>query len=185
MLTVSDAFMPSVGHVPVTVTGTQFNSLANEGELITIDSVQITGVGGGTGASFTVLGTARDGQTVAIRVHGPTTAQQNTGLTRADFVVGNYYRVTGVLTENVFNNVSTPQVKPRMRSDVVDRTVVVPPTVGVRFSEIHYDNAGTDAGEAIEVSAPAGMAANSNAKAIPPPLLPKPHGVAVFSSSPR
>src|SRR2546423_8616932 len=27
----------------------------------------------------------------------------------------------------------------------------------VRFSEIHYDNAGTDAGEAIEVSGPAGM----------------------------
>ena len=26
----------------------------------------------------------------------------------------------------------------------------------VRISEIHYDNAGTDAGEAIEVSAPAG-----------------------------
>ena len=27
---------------------------------------------------------------------------------------------------------------------------------GVRFSEIHYDNAGTDAGEAIEVAGPAG-----------------------------
>src|SRR5207237_5222190 len=27
----------------------------------------------------------------------------------------------------------------------------------VRFSEIHYDNTGTDAGEAIEVSGPAGM----------------------------
>ena len=142
---------------PVTVTGAQFNSRANEGELITIDSVQVTGVGGGTGASFTVLGTARDGQTVAIRVHGPTTAQQNTGLTRADFVVGNYYRITGVLTENVFNDVSTPQVKPRMRSDVVDLTVVAPPTVGVRFSEIHYDNAVVaDEGEAIEISGPVG-----------------------------
>src|SRR5262245_30034596 len=30
-----------------------------------------------------------------------------------------------------------------------------PPTV--RFSEIHYDNGGTDVGEAIEVSGPAGM----------------------------
>ncbi|HET9865419.1 MAG TPA: hypothetical protein VFP37_18430, partial [Steroidobacteraceae bacterium] len=26
----------------------------------------------------------------------------------------------------------------------------------VRFSELHYDNAGTDAGEAIEISGPAG-----------------------------
>src|SRR2546430_15498201 len=30
----------------------------------------------------------------------------------------------------------------------------------VRFSEIHYDNTGTDAGEAIEVSGPAGMGCN-------------------------
>ena len=27
----------------------------------------------------------------------------------------------------------------------------------VRISEIHYDNAGTDAGEAVEVTGPAGM----------------------------
>ncbi len=140
------------------VTGTQFNSLANEGELIVIDSVQIATVGGGTGASFNVTGTTRDGQTITIRIHGPnaTAAQENTGLTRADFVVGNYYRITGVLTENVFNDVSTPQVKPRMRTDVVDRSVVVPPTVGVRFSEIHYDDELGDEGEAIEISGPTG-----------------------------
>src|SRR5256886_17495017 len=30
----------------------------------------------------------------------------------------------------------------------------------VRFSEIHYDNTGTDAGEAIEVSGPAGIDVN-------------------------
>src|SRR6476620_3961220 len=33
-------------------------------------------------------------------------------------------------------------------------SVALPP---VRFSEIHYDNVGTDAGEAIEISGPAGM----------------------------
>src|SRR5215813_3238877 len=34
-------------------------------------------------------------------------------------------------------------------------SLVGPPSV--RFSEIHYDNTGTDAGEAIEISGPAGM----------------------------
>ena len=32
-----------------------------------------------------------------------------------------------------------------------------PPTTDVHFNEIHYDNIGTDAGEAIEIEGPAGM----------------------------
>ena len=140
-----------------TVTGAQVNSLVDEGQLVTIDSVRITGVPAGTSATFIVTGTARDGQTVSLLVHGPAAPQTNTGLTRADFLVGSYYQITGILTENVVNDVSTALIKPRSRADVVNRTVVVPPTVGVRFSEIHYDNAVVaDEGEAIEVSAPAG-----------------------------
>lgn len=42
-------------------------------------------------------------------------------------------------------------------SSAITVTVVQPPTSPVRFSEIHYDNAGTDVGEAIEVEGPAGF----------------------------
>ncbi len=41
-------------------------------------------------------------------------------------------------------------------SSAITVTAVQPPATDVRFSEIHYDNAGTDVGEAIEVVGPAG-----------------------------
>jgi DNA/RNA endonuclease YhcR with UshA esterase domain len=93
---------------PVTVTGTEFNALMHEGELVTLP-VTITVIPGGTGAAFTVTGTSADGQTVQIRV-----AAANTGLTRGSFTVGNTFTVTGILTQ--FNG--TAQIKPRYATDV-------------------------------------------------------------------
>ena len=45
-------------------------------------------------------------------------------------------------------------VDPGAQLATTQQAVTVP---SVRFAEIHYDNTGTDAGEAIEVSGPAGM----------------------------
>ncbi len=48
-------------------------------------------------------------------------------------------------------------VVPRAASDfAAPRLNSYPPSLNVRLSEFHYDNAGTDAGEAVEVSGPAG-----------------------------
>ena len=44
---------------------------------------------------------------------------------------------------------------PRAVPTIASRALLVGPP-SVRFSEIHYDNTGTDAGEAIELSGPAG-----------------------------
>src|SRR5436190_24340690 len=49
------------------------------------------------------------------------------------------------------DNPSSPRAVPGN----APRAIVALPAV--RFSEIHYDNSGTDTGEAIEVSGPAGM----------------------------
>jgi len=38
---------------------------------------------------------------------------------------------------------------------------------GVRISELHYDNVGTDAGEAVEISGPAGTARSTTPAAAP------------------
>src|SRR5262245_45956893 len=45
-------------------------------------------------------------------------------------------------------------IDPEAEVGTVRQAVLAP---DVRFAELHYDNAGTDAGEAIEVSGPAGM----------------------------
>ena len=50
------------------------------------------------------------------------------------------------------DTVLAPVAPPAPRGDVA--TAVAPPTV--YFSEIHYDNVGTDVGEAVEISGPAG-----------------------------
>jgi DNA/RNA endonuclease YhcR with UshA esterase domain len=92
----------------VTVTGAEFNALAHEGRLVRLP-ITITTIPGGTGAAFTVTGTAADGATVQIRV-----GAANTGLTRASFIVGNTFTVTGVLSQ--FNG--TAQIKPRFATDV-------------------------------------------------------------------
>ncbi len=93
---------------PVTITGTEFNALAHEGELVQLP-ITITSIPGGTGAAFTVTGTAADGQTVQIRVAGA-----NTGLTRASFTLSATQTVTGILTQ--FN--TSAQIKPRFATDV-------------------------------------------------------------------
>jgi DNA/RNA endonuclease YhcR with UshA esterase domain len=96
---------------PISLTVTQANARgANEGRLITVAGVRIATVPGGTGAAFTVVGESGAGEQIQIRVAG-----LNTGLTRASFVVGNEYVVTGILTQ--FNG--TAQIKPRAASDIV------------------------------------------------------------------
>lgn len=102
---------------PVVLTGADVNALTNDGQLVTIDSLQVTTVGTGTTASFNVTTTARDGQTVTLRIHGASATIQNTGLTRSSFTVGAYYGVTGILTR--FNTAA--QIKPRATTDVVQR----------------------------------------------------------------
>jgi DNA/RNA endonuclease YhcR with UshA esterase domain len=94
--------------VPVVQNGTQINARTLEGRVVTLPNFLVTSVPTGTGAAFTVTGTA-DGQTIQVRI-----AATQTGLTRANFTVGNTYTVTGVLTQ--FNG--TAQIKPRFRTDV-------------------------------------------------------------------
>ncbi|MES2524480.1 MAG: SdrD B-like domain-containing protein [Gemmatimonadota bacterium] len=94
---------------PVILTGTAANALTNDGQLVTVAALTVTTVGTGTGAAFNVTGTAADGATVTVRI-----AAANTGLTRANFTVGQTYGITGVLTQ--FNGMA--QLKPRFRTDV-------------------------------------------------------------------
>lgn len=94
---------------PKVITGTEVNARTDEGKLIAIAGLRVTAVGGGTSNAFNVTTTAPDGQTVIVRVNGLAT-----GLTRANFVVGNTYDVTGILTQ--FNGGA--QIKPRFRTDV-------------------------------------------------------------------
>ena len=99
---------------PIVLTGAQARTLADEGELITVQQFTVTAVGGGTGANFNVDGTAADGSVIQLRINGSATGVIGTGLTRANFTVGNTYSVTGILS--VFN--TTVQIKPRERSDI-------------------------------------------------------------------
>lgn len=95
---------------PLTITGTQANALgANDGRLVTVTGFTVTTVGTGTSAAFNVTGTTPDGATLTVRVSGA-----NTGLTRANFTVGQTYAITGVLTQ--FNGAA--QIKVRVRTDV-------------------------------------------------------------------
>jgi DNA/RNA endonuclease YhcR with UshA esterase domain len=101
---------------PVTVTGTVLNNLTNDGQLVTVPGFRVTTVGTGTAAAFNVTGTTPDGALVVVRVSGA-----NTGLTRANFVVGQSYVVTGVLSQFATGTplVVTPQLKVRFRTDVI------------------------------------------------------------------
>lgn len=114
-------FRPSVTRLragtevtPIVLTGAQARTLADEGELITVQQFTVTAVGGGTGANFNVDGLTGDGSILQLRINGSTTGIEGTGLTRANFTVGNTYSVTGILS--VFN--TTVQIKPRQRSDI-------------------------------------------------------------------
>jgi hypothetical protein len=110
---------------PIAVTGTQVNALGTqEGRLVQLSGFQVTTVGGAsaTSGAFNVTGTTPDGQTVTLRVAGAIpNGAPNTGLRVTDFVVGNRYTVTGILTRFVTGNpaVTTAQIKPRFTTDVV------------------------------------------------------------------
>lgn len=66
--------------------------------------------------------------------------------------------ITGLVTGLVPGDASIAAAAPNgvSGSSAVTVNAVQPPTSEVRLSEIHYDNAGTDTGEAIEVRGPAG-----------------------------
>jgi DNA/RNA endonuclease YhcR with UshA esterase domain len=96
---------------PLAQTGAEILARTAEGQLVTT-TLTIATVGGGTGAAFNVTGTHADGSTVTIRSPGG-----NTGLTRDDYVIGETYQITGVLTQ--FNG--TAQIKPRGDADVVQQ----------------------------------------------------------------
>ena len=93
---------------PITVTAAQAAARTNEGQLVRLAGFTVTTVQTGTATAFTVTGTA-DGVTLQVRVGGPLR-----GLSRTNFVVGNTYTVTGILTQ--FNG--TAQIKPRTAADV-------------------------------------------------------------------
>jgi DNA/RNA endonuclease YhcR with UshA esterase domain len=93
---------------PVTVTAAQAAARTNEGQLVRLAGFTVTTVQTGTATAFTVTGTV-DGVTLQVRVGGPLR-----GLSRSNFVVGNTYTVTGILTQ--FNG--TAQIKPRSAADV-------------------------------------------------------------------
>jgi DNA/RNA endonuclease YhcR with UshA esterase domain len=98
---------------PKVITGAEVNARTDEGKLIRVTGLVVTAVGGGTSNAFNVTTTAPDGQTVVVRINGLAT-----GLTRANFVVGNTYDVTGILTQFAAGTTVTAQIKPRFRTDV-------------------------------------------------------------------
>jgi DNA/RNA endonuclease YhcR with UshA esterase domain len=103
---------------PMVQTGAQVVALTNDGRLVQVTEVTVTNVPTGTGAAFSVNVTTPDGATFLARV-----AAANTGLTRTDFVVGETYTMTGLLTN--FNGAA--QLKLRYASDVVLGSAPPPP----------------------------------------------------------
>jgi DNA/RNA endonuclease YhcR with UshA esterase domain len=95
----------------------QARTFAREGQLVRIPNVTVVSVPGGTGAAFTVRVADAADDTLEVRI-----AAAGTGLTRADFVLGQRYTMTGVLSR--FN--ATPQLKIRDRDDLVLGTPVTP-----------------------------------------------------------
>lgn len=94
---------------PLVQTGTQVNARTAEGQLVSVTGWVAGAIPGGTGAAFSITGTTPDGQTVTVRV-----AAAGTGITRASFVAGTTYTITGILSQ--FNGAA--QIKPRQPSDV-------------------------------------------------------------------
>jgi hypothetical protein len=97
---------------PRLVTGVQIVARTFEGQLGRVENVEVTNVPGGTGAAFDVTVRHPDGEQFIVRVMGA-----GTGLTRANFVVGQRYDVVGLVGS--FND--APQLKPRSAADVVVR----------------------------------------------------------------
>jgi hypothetical protein len=103
-------------------------ALTDEGRLITVSRVTIAAVGGGTSNAFNVTTLSDAGDTLVVRVNGLAT-----GLTRASFIVGERYNVTGILTQ--FNGVA--QLKPRFATDVVQ--IVATPVARIVINELMPD----------------------------------------------
>jgi len=126
---------------PKTNTAAQARALTDEGRLITVPGLRVVTVPTGTGAAFTVVTVSSTGDTLQIRVNGTAT-----GLTRASFIVGERYNITGILTQ--FNG--TAQVKPRFATDV--QQIVATPVARLIINEIMPNPSATnDAGEYIEI----------------------------------
>ena len=126
---------------PKTNTVPEARALTDEGELIVVSGLRIVSVGGGTSNAFNVTTVSSAGDTLTVRVNGAAT-----GLTRASFIVGERYNITGILTQ--FNG--TAQVKPRFPTDV--RQIVATPQARIIINEIMPNPSATnDAGEYIEI----------------------------------
>jgi hypothetical protein len=136
---------------PRTVTGAQFTARTFDGQLGRITGIVVDSIGTTTSTSFTVFGKAPDGQVVQIRVIGPTTAQANTGLARTNFVTGQRYDVTGLLTAFTSNNVTVAQLKPRSTADVVAAPLATPARVIINEFMANPNTVADAAGEYIEL----------------------------------
>lgn len=101
---------PGTAPAPRPVTPADAAAMREQGFLVTVSPLTVTVIPTGTGPAFTVQATGPGGERVDIRVSSATT-----GLTRASFVVGQRYAVTGVMSR--FN--AQAQVKPRYATDVV------------------------------------------------------------------
>jgi DNA/RNA endonuclease YhcR with UshA esterase domain len=116
-------------------------ALTDEGELIVVSGLRIVTVGGGTSNAFNVTTVSSAGDTLTVRVNGAAT-----GLTRASFIVGERYNITGILTQ--FSGAA--QLKPRFPTDV--QQIVATPVARIIINEIMPNPSATnDAGEYIEI----------------------------------
>ncbi|HJR68087.1 MAG TPA: lamin tail domain-containing protein [Gemmatimonadaceae bacterium] len=117
-------------------------ALTDEGELIVVSGLRIVTVGGGTSNAFNVAAVSSANDTLTVRVNGAAT-----GLTRASFIVGERYNITGILTQ--FNGAA--QLKPRFPNDVVQ--ILATPMARVVINELMPDPAlaSDGAGEWIEL----------------------------------
>lgn len=107
------------GTVPTAVlqTAAQAIALTRDGQLIRITNLTVDSLQSGTNPAFTVFTSDASGQVFQIRNSGA-----NTGLTRANFVVGNRYNVTGVLSR--FN--ATAQLRIRSIEDLELGAAITP-----------------------------------------------------------
>jgi len=102
---------------PVVQSAAQAAALTRDGQLVRVPNLSIVSVPAGAGAAFTVVVADAAGDILQIRVAG-----LGTGLSRASFVVGNRYNVTGVLTR--FN--ATAQIKIRDTNDLELGAAITP-----------------------------------------------------------
>jgi DNA/RNA endonuclease YhcR with UshA esterase domain len=130
------AVAPKANTVP------EARALTDEGELVVVSGLRIVTVGGGTSNAFNVTTVSSADDTLTVRVNGAAT-----GLTRASFIVGERYNITGILTQ--FNGAA--QLKSRFPSDV--QQIVATPQARIIINELMANpNVVADAvGEYIEL----------------------------------